>query len=125
MGRFDWARIERERDMVTEQQITNIQKYLDDAEYYRLKSSEITSKRKYRNFFCKGENGIRVPIKEIGDVFGLFESLSDDHSHKLLTVLLDMGIPVYAKRKYDSLDSSFDWAVDNGLLIFLDTDTKE
>jgi len=58
--------------MVTEQQITNILKYLNDAEYYRLKYSDITSKRKYRNFFCKGENAIRVPIKEIGDLFGLF-----------------------------------------------------
>jgi len=54
-----------------------------------------------------------------------FESLSDEHSHKLLTVLLDIGIPVYGKRKYDCLNSSFDRAVDNGLLIFLDTDTKE
>lgn len=106
----------------TEQIKESIQKYLDDENYYRIKSNEIIIKRKYRNFYCQGLNGKIVPIKEIGDLFGLFDGLTDDHSHRLLPILLEMGIPVYAKRRYESLNN-LNWAIEKNLLIILDNDS--
>jgi hypothetical protein len=99
---------------------SNIFRYLVDKEFFQAKRQELVAQRKLRNYFCKGFNGQPIPIKEIGDVFGLFDGLTDDHTNKLLPVLLELGIPVYAKRRNKTVDKKFEWAIEKNLLIYLD-----
>ncbi|WP_062239005.1 hypothetical protein [Fictibacillus sp. FJAT-27399] len=95
-----------------------IVKYLNDDEYYQIKLKDVKSKRKYTNYYCSRKNGERIPLKEIGDIFGMFEEHDNDHTDKILLQLLGMNIPVYAKRKYKTVELKYKHAIENGLLIF-------
>ncbi|WP_226536440.1 hypothetical protein [Fictibacillus halophilus] len=95
-----------------------IVKYLSDNKFYHLKSQEILSERRYTNYYCRRNDGVKIPLKELGDLFGLFDDFNDDHTNKLIPQLLDMSITIYAKRKYKTIEKKYKWAIEKNLLVF-------
>jgi hypothetical protein len=95
-----------------------ILKYLNNNAFYRLKSQEVLSKRRYTNYYCMRNDGVKIPLKELGDLFGLFDNFNYDHTNQLIPQLLDMSITIYAKRKYKTIEKKYKWAIDKKLLVF-------
>lgn len=96
----------------------SIIKYLNNDQYYNLLAKDIISKRKFRNYYCKRHNGENIPLKELGDLFGLFDKSTNDHPNHVMDVLVEFRIPFYGKRKYDSVIEKYSAAISEGILIY-------
>ncbi|WCF11646.1 hypothetical protein NDS46_30330 (plasmid) [Paenibacillus thiaminolyticus] len=95
-----------------------IVKYLNDDDYYNLVTKDITMKRKFINYYCKRHNGEIVPLKELGDIFGIFDESPNDHPNHVMDVLIELSISFYGKKKYVSVLKKYSTAINNGILIY-------